>query len=60
METLEVHLTPELVERMDDVVDLLDLGSREELVRCAIRRYVDRYFIIAKRTVRTREKPITG
>lgn len=60
METLEIHLTPELVERMDDIVDLLDLGSKEELALCAIRRYVDRYFIIAKRTVRTREKPITG
>jgi len=41
MEKLEIHLTPELVERMDDIVDLLDLGSREELVLCAIRRYVD-------------------
>jgi len=51
MEKLEITLTPELVERMDDVVELLDLGSREELVQCAIRRYVDRYFIIAKRTV---------
>lgn len=53
MEKLEIHLTPELVERMDDVVELLDLGSREELVRCAIRRYVDRYFIISKSTVTT-------
>jgi len=42
-ETLEIYLAPELVERMDEVVELLDLGSREELVRCAIRRYVDRY-----------------
>jgi metal-responsive CopG/Arc/MetJ family transcriptional regulator len=46
-ETLEIHLTPELVERMDDVVELLDLDSKEDLVRCAIRRYVDRYVIIA-------------
>ena len=53
MEKLEVSLTPELVERMDDVVELLDLGSREELVRCAIRRYVDRYFITSKSTVTT-------
>ena len=43
MERLEIQLTSELVERMDDVVELLDLGSREELVRCAIRRYVDMY-----------------
>jgi len=60
MEKLEVSLAPELVERMDEVVELLDLGSREELVRYAVRRYVDRYLMIAKRTVRTREKPITG
>ena len=53
MEKLEIHLTPELVERMDVVVELLDLGSREELVRCAIRRYVDQYFIISKSTVTT-------
>ena len=48
MEKLEINLTPELVERMDDVVELIGLGSREELVICAIRRYVDRYFIIPK------------
>ena len=53
MEKLEINLTPELVERMDVVVELLDLGSREELVRCAIRRYVDSYFITPKRTVTT-------
>jgi len=49
MEKLEIPLTPELVERMDVVVELLDLGSREELVRCAIRRYVDRYPPLAKK-----------
>ena len=42
-EKLEVTLPPELVERMDEVVELLGLGSREELVLCAIRRYVDNY-----------------
>jgi len=52
MEKLEIRLAPELVERMDEVVDLLDLGSREELVQCTVRRYVDRYFIASKRTVR--------
>ena len=52
MEKLEIHLAPELVERMDEVFDLLDLGSREELIRCTVRRYVDRYFIASKRTVR--------
>ena len=52
MEKLEIHLTPELVERMDEVVEFLDLGSREGLVRCAIRRYMDQYFIISKSTAR--------
>ena len=48
MEKLEIHLTPELVERMDVVIELLGLGGREELVRCAIRRYVDEYFMVPK------------
>ena len=42
-EKLEVTLTPEIAERMDYLVELLDLGSRENLVLCAIRRYVDKY-----------------
>jgi metal-responsive CopG/Arc/MetJ family transcriptional regulator len=48
MEKLEIHLTPELVEKVDVVVELLGLSGREELVRCAIRRYVDEYFIVPK------------
>jgi len=59
-EVLEIHLPSELVERMDEVVEFLDFGSKEDLIRCAIRRYVDRYLMIAKRTVTIREKPITG
>jgi len=42
-EKLEIPLTPELVERMDHVVELLDLGSREKLVHYAILRFLDRY-----------------
>jgi len=38
-------LSPDLVERVDVLVELIGFGSREELVRCAVRRYVDRYFI---------------
>jgi len=41
-------LSPELVERMDYVVELIGFGSREELVRCAVRRYIDTYFPIGK------------
>jgi len=39
--------SPELVEKMDYVVELIGYDSREELVRCAVRRYVDKYFIIS-------------
>ena len=42
-EKLEVTLTPEIAERMDYLVELLDLGSRENLVHCAIRRFLDRH-----------------
>ena len=45
MEKLEISLTSELVEKLDNVVELLDLDSREELIQCAIRRYVDKYFL---------------
>ncbi len=45
---LEIDLDSELVEKMDEVVELIDLGSKEELARCAIRRYVDQYFIYLK------------
>jgi len=53
-EILEIKLTPELVEKIDDAVRLLDFGSREELILCAIRRHVDLNFIIPKSTLRTR------
>ena len=43
MEKLEISLTPELMERIDEAVELLDFNSREELARCSIRRFVDRY-----------------
>jgi metal-responsive CopG/Arc/MetJ family transcriptional regulator len=42
---LEVSLSPEAMERMDEVVELLGYGSREELVLCIIRRFLDRYCI---------------
>lgn len=41
-------LSPEFIEKVDYVVELIGLGSREELVRCAVRRYVDKYFMISK------------
>jgi metal-responsive CopG/Arc/MetJ family transcriptional regulator len=42
MEKLEISLTPELMKRIDDVVELLDLHSREDLVLSAVLRFVDR------------------
>jgi len=43
LEKLEISLTPKLMERIDEVVELLDFKSREELIRCAILRFVDKY-----------------
>jgi len=44
MEKLEISLTPELMRRIDDVVELLDLRSREDLVLSAVRRFVDQCY----------------
>ena len=41
MDKLEISLPPDLMKRMDDVVELLDLNSREDLVLSAVRRFVD-------------------
>ena len=59
MEKLEIQLTPELVERMDEAIELIGFDSREELVRCAIRRHVDRYFIMSKSIAKITYKPET-
>jgi metal-responsive CopG/Arc/MetJ family transcriptional regulator len=40
---LEVSLSPEVMKSLDEVVELLDFGSREELVLCVLRRFLDRY-----------------
>ena len=45
MKKLEIVLKRELVEKMDTVIELLDLDSRDELIQCALRRYVDFYFL---------------
>lgn len=36
-EILEINLTPEIVKRMDEVVEILGLESKEDLVHCTIR-----------------------
>ncbi len=43
LEKLEISLTPDLMKRIDDVVELLGFNSREELAYCAIRNFVDKY-----------------
>lgn len=51
MENLEISLTPELMKRIDEVFELLGYNSREELVQCIIRRFLDKYhsqYIIAR------------
>ncbi len=45
MSRLEVSLSPEVMERMDEVVELLGYVSREELVLCVLRRFLDQYHI---------------
>lgn len=43
MEKLEIPIDPELIKRIDEVVELLGIDNREELICCAIRRFVDKY-----------------
>ncbi len=45
---LEISLSPEITERMDEVIELLGYGSREELVLCVLRRFLDQYHIPIK------------
>ena len=42
---LEMSLSPEIMERIDEAVELLGYSSREDLVLCVIRRFLDRYLI---------------
>ena len=48
MSRLEISLSPEITERMDEVIELLGYGSREELVLCVLRRFLDQYRIPIK------------
>jgi len=38
-----MSFTPEITERIDEAVEFLDYGSREELVLCVLRRFLDKY-----------------
>ncbi len=41
MSRLEMLLSPEITERLDEAVELLGYGSKEKLVICIIRRFLD-------------------
>ncbi len=43
LEKLEISLDPELMKRIDDVFELLGFNSREEMIQCTIRRFVDKH-----------------
>ena len=43
MSRLELSLPPEVAKRLEDAVELLGYGSREELVLCVLRRFLDEY-----------------
>ncbi len=45
MSRLELSLSPEVAERLEEAVELLGYSSREELVLCVIRRFLDRYHL---------------
>ena len=49
VEQIKVMLPPELVERIDYIVDLLGFESREKFVEAAVRRLVDQYMLIVAR-----------
>jgi len=42
-ERLVIEVPGELVEKLDDVVDLLGFGSREEFALVALRQMLDKY-----------------
>ena len=40
---LELSLSPEFTERLDEAVELLGYSSSKELVHCIIRRFLDKH-----------------
>lgn len=49
IEKMEISLPTNLCERLDEVVELLDFGSREEFAEAAVRRLLDRYAVLMRR-----------
>lgn len=47
---LELSLSPDITDRLDEAVELLGYGSRNMLVLCIIRRFLDKYRVPEIRT----------
>jgi len=45
LKKLEISLDPELMKRVDDVFELIGFNSREEMIQCIIRRFVDKHHL---------------
>jgi len=41
-----ITISPELLKKVDELVEQLDFGSREALVEVAIRRFINHYLIL--------------
>jgi len=48
IESVEISLPTNLCERLDEVLELLDFGSREEFAEAAVRRLLDRYTVLTR------------
>lgn len=48
IEKVEISLPTSLCERLDEVLELLDFGSREGFVEAAVRRLLDRYAVLMR------------
>jgi len=44
-----VKISPELLKKVDELVEQLDFTSREAFVEAALRRLIDHYVIIARK-----------
>ena len=45
---MEISLQTNLCERLDEVLELFDFGSREEFAEAAVRRLLDRYAVMTR------------
>lgn len=45
-EKMEIHIPRDLLGRMDRILDLFDVKTREGLVLCAVRRLLNQYEVL--------------